>query len=111
MPRPAAKPKKHDRYTLPTAQYARRVMIDELMRHGYVALAAQYADGSVREKGVMSRLDCKSLSLEARGQKKEASVARGVALLAAFLHEGKHQRPASAYALRAFWAHYQRVHP
>lgn len=111
MPRPTAKSKKTVRYALPTAQYARRVMIDELVRHDYVELAAQYADGSIREKGIMSRLGCKSLSLEARGQKKEASIARGVALMAAFLHEGKHQRPASADALRAFWAHYERMHP
>jgi hypothetical protein len=41
----------------------------------------------------------------------QADIARGVAMLAAFLHEGKHTRVASADALRAFWAHYRRVHP
>lgn len=99
------------RYTLPTAAKARRALLEELQQHGYSSIADQYASGTLREKGVMSRLGCKSLSLEARGHLYEAKVARGVAMLAAFLHEGKHQRPASADALRAFWAHYRRVHP
>jgi hypothetical protein len=98
------------RYTLPTAAKARTALLRELTRHGYPLLAAQYRAGTLREKGLMSRLGCESLTLEARGDAYGAKVARGVALLAAFLHEGKHQRPASADALRAFWAHYERVH-
>jgi hypothetical protein len=100
-----------DRYTLPGAREARKVLLAELRRHGYERLAMQYADGKIREKGVMSRLGCDSIELEARGDAYAAKVARGVAMLAAFLHEGKHTRVASADALRAFWAHYRRVHP
>lgn len=99
------------RYTLPTAAEARRVLLAELRRHGYPSIADQYARGTMREKGVMSRLGCTSLSLEARGHAYDAKVARGIALLAAFLHEGKHTREASPDALRAFWSHYHRVHP
>lgn len=98
------------RYRLPSAAEARTVLVQELRGHGYARLATQYARGEIREKAVMSRLGCESLTLEARGDKYGAKVARGVAMLAAFLHEGKHERPASADALRAFWAHYRRVH-
>lgn len=98
------------RYTLPTAKRARMVLWQELARHGHEKLALQYRTGKLREKGIMSRLGCESIALEARGDAYGAKVARGVAMLAAFLHEGKHQRPASADALRAFWAHYHRVH-
>ena len=98
------------RYDLPTAAKARAVLAKELTRHGYPSLASQYRAGTLREKGVMSRLGCISLTLEARGDAYNAKVARGIALLAAYLHEGKHQRPASADALRAFWSHYDRVH-
>lgn len=100
----------HRRYALPTAERARAVLWQELARHGYEKIAEQYRIGKLREKGVMSRLGCESLTLEARGNAYDAKVARGVAMLAAFLHEGKHERPASADALRAFWAHYARVH-
>ena len=72
--------------------------------------AQQPVQPKLREKGIMSRLGCESIALEARGDAYGAKVARGVAMLAAFLHEGKHTRPASADALRAFWAHYHRVH-
>lgn len=98
------------RYTLPTAAKARTALMRELNRHGYAWIAIQYAEGAIREKAVMSRLACSSIELEARGDAYGAKVARGVAMLAAFLHEGKHERPASADALRAFWAHYGRVH-
>jgi hypothetical protein len=98
------------RYALPTAARARTVLAQELTRHGYPLLATQYRAGILREKGVMSRLGCISLTLEARGDAYNAKVARGIALLAAYLHEGKHQRTASADALRTFWAHYDRVH-
>ena len=87
-----------DRYTLPGAREARKVLLAELRRHGYERLATQYADGTLREKGVMSRLGCDSIELEARGDAYAAKVARGVAMLAAFLHEGKHTRVASADA-------------
>ena len=98
------------RYTLPSALDARRVLLQELRGHGFPRLAQQYASGKIREKGVMSKLGCESITLESRGDKYGAKVARGVALLAAFLHEGKHAREASPDALRAFWAHYDRVH-
>jgi len=101
---------RHDRYTLPGAREARKVLVEELQRHGFDALARAYRSGKIREKAVMSKLGCESIALEARGEKYEAKVARGVAMLAAFLHEGKHTRVASPDALRAFWAHYQRVH-
>lgn len=102
----AAKP----RYRLPGAAEARKVLVQELRDHGYARLAARYERGEIREKSVMSHLGCESLSLEARGDRYAAKVARGVAMLAAFLHEGKHERIASPDALRAFWAHYRRVH-
>lgn len=99
-----------DRYTLPTAKQARNTLYAELLRHGYATLARQYAEGTIREKGVMSALACESIALDEEGRSYDAKVARGVAMLSAFLHEGKHTRPASADALRAFWAHYRRVH-
>lgn len=99
------------RYTLPGAREARKALLAELRRHGYDRLAEQYASGTLREKGVMTRLACDSIDLDARGHKDAAKMARGVAMLCAFLHEGKHTRVASADALRAFWAHYRRVHP
>ena len=99
-----------DRYTLPGAKKARRVLANELRRHGYPLLAREYEQGAIREKGIMARMGCVSIALEAGGREYDAKVARGISLLAAFLHEGKHQRPASADALRAFWAHHGRVH-
>lgn len=98
------------RYTLPTAKEARSTMLLELRRHGFERLAKQYAAGTLREKGLMAKLGCEAIHLEAKGDEDGASIAKGVALLAAFLHEGKHSREASADALRAFWAYYRRWH-
>ena len=106
--RPAPSPP--GRYTLPGAAEARKTLEAELRRHGYTRLADEYASGALREKGVMARLACASIELDAAGKAYDAKVARGVALLAAYLHEGKHERVASPAALQTFWAHYNRVH-
>ena len=98
------------RYTLPTARAARVALAGEIRRHCCPDMARRYSAGLVSEKAIMSKAACQSIALDASGDKAGAKIARGVALLAAFLHEGKHQRPASADALRAFWAHYERVH-
>jgi len=94
---PVAKP----RYTLPTAKQA---------RHGYGRTADAYARGEIREKQVASRVGCAAQRAEKRGERMRAKIARGVMLLASYLHEGKHQRDASPDALRVFWSHYERVH-
>lgn len=103
---PAVKP----RYTLPTARQARDVLIAELYRHGYGRTADAYARGEIREKQVASRVGCAAQRAEKRGERMRAKIARGVMLLASYLHEGKHTRDASGDALRVFWSHYERVH-
>lgn len=103
---PVVKP----RYTLPTAKQARDVLLAELYRHGFGRTAAAYARGEIREKQVASRVGCAAQRAEKRGERVRAKVARGVMLLASYLHEGKHARGASSDALRVFWSHYERVH-
>lgn len=98
------------RYTLPTAKQARDVLIAELYRHGYGRTAEAYARGEIREKQVASRVGCAAQRAEKRGERMRAKIARGVMLLASYLHEGKHTRDASPDALRVFWNHYERVH-
>lgn len=98
------------RYTLPTAKQARDVLIAELYRHGYGRTAEAYARGEIREKQVASRVGCAAQRAEKRGERMRAKIARGVMLLASYLHEGKHTRDASPDALRVFWSHYERVH-
>ena len=99
-----------DRYALPTALAARKALAGEIRQHCCPDMARRYLEGDISEKGIMAKAACQSITLDAAGDKAGAKVTRGIALLAAFLHEGKHQRPASADALRAFWAHYRRVH-
>lgn len=98
------------RYTLPGAQAARRVLLAELRRHDFDKIARDYAAGEIREKRVASRVGCAAVAAARRGDRVREKVALGVMLLASYLHEGKHARPASGDALRAFWSHYDRVH-
>jgi hypothetical protein len=98
------------RYTLPGARAARTMLLAELRRHGFDKVARAYAAGEIREKQVASRVGCAAEGAARRGDRAREKVARGVMLLASYLHEGKHARPASADALRTFWAHYDRVH-
>lgn len=98
------------RYVLPTAREARLALLGELRRHGFATLHRLYAAGEVREKRPASMLGLEAERAEAVGDPARAKMARGVMLLAAVLHEGKHTRPASADALRVFWSHMQRVH-
>ena len=72
--------------------------------------ADAYARGEIREKQVASRVGCAAQRAEKRGERMRAKIARGVMLLASYLHEGKHTRDASGDALRVFWSHYERVH-
>ena len=109
-PRRATMPVVKPRYTLPTAKQARDVLIAELYRHGYGRTADAYARGEIREKQVASRVGCAAQRAEKRGERMRAKIARGVMLLASYLHEGKHTRDASGDALRVFWSHYERVH-
>lgn len=97
------------RYRLPTALEARRVLLAELRRHGFDAIHRLYAGGEIREKRVASMLGAAAETWEPHDAYR-AKVARGVMLLAVALHEGKHNRPASADALRVFWSHMERVH-
>lgn len=99
-----------DRYALPTALAARKVLAGEIRKHCCPDMARRYLEGEISEKRIMAKAACRSIALDAAGDAQGAKVARGVALLAAFLHEGKHSRPASADALRAFWAHHRRAH-
>jgi len=98
------------RYTLPTARAARVELLGELRRHGFATIHRLYAAGEIREKRVASMLGFEAERADAVGDPARAKVARGVMLLAAVLHEGKHTRPASADALRVFWSHMDRVH-
>ncbi len=98
------------RYRLPTAREARRVLLAELGRHGFPDLAQRYVAREVGEKRLASLLGVRAEAFEVRGEAYRAKVARGVMLLAMALHEGKHNRPASADALRVFWSHMKRVH-
>ena len=109
-PSRATMPTVKPRYTLPTAKQARDVLIAELYRHGYGRTADAYARGEIREKQVASRVGCAAQRAEKRGERMRAKIARGVMLLASYLHEGKHTRDASGDALRVFWSHYERVH-
>jgi hypothetical protein len=98
------------RYVLAGALDARNVLLAELRRHGFDKVARAYAAGEIREKQVASRVGCTAEAAARRGDRDRAKMARGVMLLASYLHEGKHDRPASPDALRAFWSHYERVH-
>lgn len=98
------------RYTLPSAREARGVLLAELRRHGFGRTADAYERGEIREKQVASRVGCIGQRAERNGERVRAKIARGVMLLASYLHEGKHERAASPDALRVFWSHYERVH-
>lgn len=99
------------RYTLPGAAQARTDMVRELTRHGFALLAAAYRAGRLRERDLVRLLGHEAWLAEQDGDPDRQKMAEGIALLAAFLHEGKHTRPASACGVRLYWQHVGRVHP
>lgn len=84
-------------------------MLAVLKQLGLRDLVRQYRSEKIREKHLMSSLACKSIEAEAGGNDEEAKSLRSAALLAAFLHEAKHDHLASPHADRAFWAHLSRI--
>lgn len=100
---------KPPRYALPGAVDARAAYADALRDLGAPGLARLYLGGKKREKDVMVDLAIEISRLDERGQREASRAARNLMILSAFLHEAKHDHPASADALRAFWLHLRRI--